>query len=346
MTESVTLSIDAMSGDHGHPVVVKAARLALKDHPELRLILVGDEPALKTSLAANRLAGEARVEVQHASEVVEMDELPSKALRGKKDSSMRVAVNLVKEGRAQACVSAGNTGALMGTARFVLKMLPGIDRPAIITAIPSVDGHTYMLDLGANAECTAEQLCQFAVMGSALVTAVNGIERPRVALLNIGEEEIKGNDVIRQAAGLISAAGLNYTGFIEGDHIFLDPVDVVVCDGFAGNVALKTGEGVAKLIGKFLKEEFTANWLHRLAAVAAYPALRNLGKRIDPRRHNGASFLGLNGIVIKSHGGADALGFANAIRVALEEVRKNVPARINALMAAMPAPAAPQAASL
>ena len=346
MTEPVTLSVDAMSGDHGHAVVVKAARLALHDHPELRLILVGDEAALRAALAENHLAGERRVTLQHATEVVEMDELPSKALRGKKDSSMRVAINLVKEGRAQACISAGNTGALMATARFVLKMLPGIDRPAIITAIPSVDGHTYMLDLGANAECSAEQLCQFAVMGSALVTAVNGIERPRVALLNIGEEEIKGNDVIRQAAGLIAAAGLNYVGFVEGDDIFLDPVDLVVCDGFVGNVALKTGEGVAKLIGKFLKEEFSANFLHKLAAIAAYPALRNLGKRIDPRRHNGASFLGLNGIVIKSHGSADALGFANAIRVGLEEVEKNVPARINALMAAMPAaPLSPKAAA-
>jgi glycerol-3-phosphate acyltransferase PlsX len=336
MTAPVTLSVDAMSGDHGHAVAVKAARLALQEHPELQLILVGDEAQLRESLAANRLAGEARISVQHASEVVAMDELPSKALRGKKDSSMRVAINLVKDGRARACISAGNTGALMATARFVLKMLPGIDRPAIITAIPSVDGHTYMLDLGANAECTAEQLCQFAVMGSALVTAVNGIEKPRVGLLNIGEEEIKGNDVIRQAAALIPAAGLNYVGFIEGDHVFLDPVDVVVCDGFVGNVALKTGEGVAKLIGKFLKEEFSANLLHRLAAVAAYPALKNLGKRIDPRRYNGASFLGLNGIVIKSHGSADPLGFANAIRVGLEEVKKDVPARISALMGALP----------
>jgi glycerol-3-phosphate acyltransferase PlsX len=331
--QPVTLAVDAMSGDHGHAVAVRAARLALAAHPELRLILVGDQAILAPALAAQRLAGDTRVTLQHATEVVAMDELPSKALRNKKDSSMRVAINLVKEGRAAACVSAGNTGALMATARFVLKMLPGIDRPAIITAIPSVDGHTYMLDIGANAECSAEQLFQFAVMGSALVTAVNGIERPRIGLLNIGEEEIKGSEVIRQAAGLIATAGLNYVGFIEGDHVFLDPVDVVVCDGFTGNIALKTGEGVARLIGKFLKEEFSANLLHKLAAVAAYPALRNLGKRIDPRRYNGATFLGLNGTVIKSHGGTDALGFANAIRVGLEEVEKGVPARISALMA-------------
>jgi glycerol-3-phosphate acyltransferase PlsX len=331
--QPVTLAVDAMSGDHGHAVAVRAARLALAAHPELRLILVGDQAILAPALAAQRLAGDTRVTLQHANEVVAMDELPSKALRNKKDSSMRVAINLVKEGRAAACVSAGNTGALLATARFVLKMLPGIDRPAIITAIPSVDGHTYMLDLGANAECSAEQLFQFAVMGSALVTAVNGIERPRIGLLNIGEEEIKGSEVIRQAAGLIATAGLNYVGFIEGDHVFLDPVDVVVCDGFTGNIALKTGEGVARLIGKFLKEEFSANLLHKLAAVAAYPALRNLGKRIDPRRYNGATFLGLNGTVIKSHGGTDALGFANAIRVGLEEVERGVPARISALMA-------------
>jgi len=348
MTEQVVLAVDAMSGDHGHAVAVRAAQLVLKDRTEgLHLILVGDEAVLRPSLAAHHLGGDSRVSVQHASEVVEMDELPSRALRNKKDSSMRVAINLVKEGRAQACISAGNTGALMATARFVLKMLPGIDRPAIITAIPSVDGHTYMLDLGANAECTGEQLFQFAVMGSALVAAVNGIDKPRVALLNIGEEEIKGSDAIKQAAALIQAAGLNYVGFVEGDDIFLDPVDVVVCDGFAGNVALKTGEGVAKLITKFLKEEFSANFLHKLAAIAAYPALKNLGKRIDPRRYNGASFLGLNGIVIKSHGGADAFSFANAIKVGLAEVRKNLPERISALMGTTLSaqPAAPKVAN-
>ena len=334
MAVPVTLAVDAMSGDHGHPVAVKAARLALKQYPELRIILVGDETQLKASLAANQLADEPRLSVQHASEVVEMDELPSKALRGKKDSSMRVAIDLVKEGKAAAAVSAGNTGALMATARFVLKMLPGIDRPAIISAIPSVAGHTYMLDLGANVECTADQLYQFAVMGSALVTAVNGIDKPRVGLLNIGEEEIKGGEVIKAASEMIKAGGLNYVGFVEGDDIFLDPVDVVVCDGFAGNVALKTGEGVAKLIGKFLKEEFTANWLHRAAALAAYPALKNLAKRIDPRLYNGASFLGINGIVIKSHGSTDEIGFAHAIGVGVHEVEQNLPGRISALLAA------------
>jgi glycerol-3-phosphate acyltransferase PlsX len=345
MTEPVTLSIDAMGGDHGLSVTVAASRLALAQHPELRLILVGDETRMRAGLAAAKLPQDSRVSLRHASETVEMHESPSKVLRNKKDSSMRVAIDLVKEGHAQACISAGNTGALMATARFVLKMLPGVDRPAIISAIPSTGGHTYMLDLGANAECSAEQLFQFAMMGSALATATDGIERPRVGLLNIGEEEIKGNEVIKQAAALISNSGLNYIGFVEGDGIFFNAADVVVCDGFAGNVALKTGEGVAKMIYQFMKEEFTSNLWHRIAAVAAYPALKSLGKRIDPRHYNGASLLGLNGIVIKSHGSADALSFANAIRVGLLEVEKNVPARISAMLgASLSAPVPAQAA--
>ena len=344
--EPVTLSIDAMGGDHGCAVTVAASRIALDQHPELRLILVGDETCIRTELSAHKTGADSRITVQHASEVVESNEPPSKALRNKKDSSMRVAIDLVKDGRAQACVSAGNTGALMATARFVLKMLPGVDRPAIISAIPSTRGHVHMLDLGANAECTAEQLFQFAVMGAALASAEDGIERPRIGLLNIGEEEIKGNDVIKQAAALISASGLNYVGFVEGDGIFFGAADVVVCDGFAGNVALKTGEGVAKMIYQFMKEEFSSNLWHRLAAVAAYPALKSLGKRIDPRHYNGASLLGLNGIVIKSHGSADALAFATAIRVGILEVEKNVPARISDLLAsALTAQPATQAAA-
>lgn len=245
---------------------------------------------------------------------------------------MRVAINLVKSGEAQAMVSAGNTGALMATGKFVLKTLPGIDRPAIVSAIPSVNGHVHMLDLGANAECTAEQLFQFAVMGSALITAMRGETRPRVALLNIGSEEIKGNDTIKAAATLLQASSLNYIGFVEGDGIFLSDVDLVVCDGFVGNVALKTGEGVAKMIRQFLKEEFTASFLHKAAAVAAMPALKALGKRIDPRHYNGATMLGLNGTVVKSHGSADVLGFSNAIRVGVREVQQDVPTRISHLL--------------
>lgn len=332
MAAPVVISVDAMSGDHGHVVAVDAALSLLREREDLQLVLVGDEVRLEASLKARKQAEHPRLRLQHASEVVEMDELPSKALRNKKDSSMRVAINLVKEGRAQAAVSAGNTGALMATAKFVLKTLPGVDRPAIISAIPSANGHVHMLDLGANAECTPAMLQQFAVMGSALVTAVYGIEKPKVALLNIGAEEIKGNDTIKAAAALLQASPLNYIGFVEGDGIFLSDVDVVVCDGFAGNVALKTGEGVAKMIYQFIKEEFTANLLHKLAALAAMPALKSLGKRIDPRNYNGASFAGLNGIVIKSHGSADAVAFAHAIRVAVREVEKNVPARISQLL--------------
>lgn len=324
-----------MGGDHGHAVTVDAALLALKAHQELQLLLVGDEAQLSAALQQRRQSADPRLQIVHASEVVGMDESPSKALRNKKDSSMRVAINLVKEGRASAAVSAGNTGALMATAKFVLKTLPGIDRPAIVSAIPSVNGHVHMLDLGANASCNSEQLFQFAVMGSALVTAVYGIEQPRVALLNIGEEEIKGSDTIKQAALLLQQSSLNYIGFVEGDGIFLSDVDVVVCDGFVGNVALKTGEGVAKLVYQFMKEEFTRNLLTKAAAIAAMPALKALGKRMDPRHYNGASFAGLNGIVIKSHGSADAVSFANAIGVALREVEKDVPSRISRLMSAV-----------
>ena len=332
MTAPVTLSIDAMGGDHGYPVIVEAALAALKAHPEVSLILVGDESTLAAALAERRHAHDPRLILQHASETVAMDESPSKALRNKKDSSMRVAINLVKEGRAQAAVSAGNTGALMATARFVLKTLPGIDRPALVPAIPSVNGHVHMLDLGANAECSAEQLFQFAVMASALINAVHGIERPSVALLNIGEEEIKGNEVIKQAAAMLQTSTLNYVGFVEGDGIFLKDIDVVVCDGFVGNVALKTGEGVAKMIVQFMHEEFTRSIGTKLAAIAAKPALKALGRRIDPRNYNGASLAGLNGIVIKSHGSADALAFGNAIKVALKEVEKDVPTRIAHLL--------------
>ncbi len=323
-----------MSGDHGYAVAVEASLRVLAEYPNLQLILVGDEAVLRKSLRSHHHADDPRLQIQPASEVVAMDESPSKALRNKKDSSMRVAVNLVKEKRAQAAVSAGNTGALMAIARFVLKTLPGIDRPALISPLPAIGGVTHVLDLGANADCTAEQLLQFAVMGSALVGALTGVERPRVALLNIGEEEIKGNDNIKAASAMLAASPLNYTGYIEADSIFLNPVDVVVCDGFVGNVALKAGEGVAKLMGHFMREEFTRSLPTKLVGLIARSVLRALAKRMDPRVYNGASFLGLQGTVIKSHGGADALAFANAIKVAIREVEKDVPARISRLLSA------------
>jgi len=324
-----------MSGDHGHGVAVKAAALVLRDRPQLRLILVGDEAQLKPSLAAHHLAGDARIAVQHASEVVGMHELPSKVLRTKKDSSMRVAIDLVKEGRAQACVSAGNTGALMGTAKFVLKTIEGIDRPAICAVLPTRNGQVYALDLGANADCTPEHLVQFAIMGSTLVKAVEGKANPTVGLLNIGSEEIKGNEVVKKASELLRSAPLNFYGNVEGDDIYKGTTDVVVCDGFAGNVALKTSEGLAKMLGDFLKEEYTRGLLSRLAAIVSYPVIRRFRRRVDHRRYNGAALLGLRGIVVKSHGSADRLAFSTALARAHNEASHGLLERIGEEIARM-----------
>ncbi|MDH5613806.1 MAG: phosphate acyltransferase PlsX, partial [Gammaproteobacteria bacterium] len=271
-----------MGGDHGVQVVVPAALQALKKLEGLRLILVGDEDKIRFELSKNRAEMD-RIEIQHASQQVEMDELPSQALRGKKDSSMRVAINLVKEGRADACVSAGNTGALMATARYVLKTLPGIDRPAIISAMPTIKGHTHVLDLGANVDSSADNLFEFAVMGSVLTSAVDNIASPSIGLLNIGEEEIKGNERIKEAARMLSGSSLNYVGFVEGDAIFKGDVDVVVCDGFIGNVALKSSEGVAKMITHYMKQEFSRNIFTKLMGLIAMPALKAFKSRVDPR---------------------------------------------------------------
>ncbi|KPK37166.1 MAG: phosphate acyltransferase [Gammaproteobacteria bacterium SG8_47] len=330
MDNLTTIALDAMGGDFGAEVVVPAALRVLGQHPHVRLALVGDETLLQESISRNGGQVGERLAVQHASQVVGMDELPSQALRTKKDSSMRVAINLVKSGDAQACVSAGNTGALMATARFVLKTLPGIDRPAICTALPNVKGGvTHVLDLGANVDSSADHLFEFAVMGSVLVTAVEGIDQPRVGLLNVGEEEIKGNERVKEAARLLTESTLNYIGFVEGDGIFTGEADVVVCDGFVGNVALKSTEGVAKMIAHFMRQEFKRNPLTYLAGLAALPVIRSLRRRIDPRAYNGASLVGLQGIVVKSHGSADAFSFANAIRVAYKETKNNVPERIS-----------------
>ena len=327
---TLTLALDAMGGDHGPHVVVPAALSVLAEQADLALILVGDKDAIAHELRANNAVVNDRLQIHHASQRVEMDEPPAQALRGKKDSSMRVAINLVKEGRAQACVSAGNTGALMVTARYVLKTLPGIDRPAIISSLPTMVGHTHMLDLGANIDSTAEHLFQFAIMGSVLVSAVDNIERPRVGLLNIGEEEMKGNEVVKSAARLLAATpDINYVGFVEGDDIYKGTVDVVVCDGFVGNVALKTSEGLAKMISHYMKQEFKRSLVTQLVGMLAMPVLKAFRAKIDPRQYNGASLVGLQGIVIKSHGGADTFAFANAIKEAVLEVRKDVPQRIS-----------------
>ncbi|MEY3830372.1 MAG: fatty acid/phospholipid synthesis protein [Pseudomonadota bacterium] len=320
---TITLAVDAMGGDHGPSVTIPASINALSKYDQLHIILVGDKELIQTELQKNKYTN-TRLSIQHASEVVEMDESPQSALKNKKDSSMRVAINLIKEEKAQACVSAGNTGALMATARYVLKMLPGIDRPAIASSLPSQKGTTYMLDLGANTDCTAENLLQFAVMGAMLVSSVTGNPKPSVGLLNIGSEDMKGNEVVRQAGELLRRSHLNFYGNVEGNDIFKGTTDVVVCDGFVGNVALKTAEGIAQLMGRFLTQEFKRNWITKSMAFVSLLVLNRFKKRLDPRRYNGASFLGLKGIVVKSHGGADSYSFFYAIRTAIEESKNNV----------------------
>ncbi len=324
-----------MGGDHGPGVTVPAALAALRSYASIKLILVGQRDALVPELQ-KQCAGESeRLSIHHASQLVGMDEPPAQALRTKTDSSMRVAINLVKTGGAQACVSAGNTGALMATARFVLKTLPGIDRPAIIATLPTIQGHVHVLDLGANVDCTAEQLLQFAIMGSILVSSIEDNPSPRVGLLNIGEEDIKGNETVKGAAELLRNSKVNYCGYVEGDEIYTGDMDVVVCDGFVGNVALKTSEGLAKMITHFMRQEFRRNILTKVAGLVSLPILKRFHRRVDPRRYNGASLAGLNGVVIKSHGGADALAFRYAIEEALNEVNKHFPEQISEKLESM-----------
>lgn len=325
----ITVAIDAMGGDYGPRVTIPAALALLKQDSELKVILVGLNDAIEAELRAQKSKLNSRLSIHHASELVSMDESPQSALKNKKDSSMRVAINLVKDGHADACVSAGNTGALMATSRFVLKTLPGIDRPAIAGVLPSKSGMTHMLDLGANADCTPEHLLQFAIMGSVLVSCVRNKPKPTVGLLNIGSEDIKGNEVVKQTAELLKASNLNFYGNVEGDDIYKGTTDLVVCDGFVGNVALKTSEGLANLMGSFLKEEFKKNPITKLMALISMPVLSAFRKRLDPRCYNGASFLGLRGIVVKSHGGADAFAFRHAIIKAVEEARSGVLERIS-----------------
>lgn len=331
----VTVAIDCMGGDHGPVVTVPAADRFLQQHPGAKIILVGRpevlEPAAADLLA--RFAG--RVSIRGASEVVGMDEAPAIAMRNKKDSSMRVAIDLVKQGEAQAAVSAGNTGALMAISRFVLKTLPGIDRPAIATILPTLKGQTYVLDLGANVDCTAEHLLQFGVMGAMLVAAIEHAERPSVGLLNIGEEAIKGNEVVKQAGELLRNSGLNFYGNVEGDDIYKGTTDVVVCDGFVGNVLLKTSEGLALMLSSALKQEFGRGVLSKMMAVVALPVLNRFKKRFDPRRYNGAALVGLKGVVVKSHGSADAFSFEQAIHRAAEAASNRLVDRISARMVAM-----------
>jgi len=329
-----------MGGDHGPHVTVPAALDFQSRVADVDMILVGKPEAIEAELKARGAAARDRLRVHATSEVVEMDEPPAQAMRYKKDSSMRVAINLVKSGEANAAVSAGNTGALMAISRFVLKTLPGIDRPAIATVLPnSKGGYTYVLDLGANVDCTPEQLMQFGVMGAMLVAAVAHKERPSVGLLNIGVEDIKGNETVKRAAELLRASGLNFYGNVEGDDIYKGTTDVVVCDGFVGNSLLKASEGVAKMITGFLREEFRRTPWNMLAALVATPVINALRSRMDPAKYNGATLVGLKGIVIKSHGSADARAFAHALESAVEEVRHNVPQRIAARMSEIMVPA-------
>jgi phosphate acyltransferase len=324
------IAIDAMGGDFGPSEIVPATAYILKKHADMAVTLVGKREELLREMEKYNLYESERISLLHTDEVVHMDDLPAIALRNKKNSSMRLAIDLVKNKQADACVSAGNTGALMAISRYVLKMLPGIDRPAICSVLPGLEGHTHVLDLGANINSSSEQLFQFALMGSELTCAVENIEYPSIGLLNVGSEDIKGDDRIKQAALLLSNSHLNYIGFVEGTDIFAGKVDVIVTDGFTGNVALKASEGVSKLIGHHVRKEFSGSFYGKLSAILTMPILKKIQKKIDPRQYNGASLLGLRGIVIKSHGSADRVSFASALGEARMEVANNVPERISA----------------
>jgi len=351
---TIKIAIDCMGGDHGPSVTIPAAVSFVNNEPEAELVLVGLEDVVRAELRKLRAEAHPRLSVRHASEVVTMDDALEVALRRKKDSSMRVAVSLVKDGAAQACVSAGNTGALMAVSRYVLKTLAGVDRPAICTLIPNQkDRPTYMLDLGANVDCEPQHLHQFALMGSVLVAATEGNARPTVGLLNVGEEDIKGNEVVKQTAVLLRAdhekGVLNFYGNVEGNDIFKGTTDIVVCDGFVGNVVLKASEGLAKFVKSTLTAELKRSWLGMLGALIARPALKAFSSRMNPSRYNGASLLGLRGLVFKSHGSADAYGFEWAIRRAFDAAKHDVLSRISRTIAdVMPqsvAAGAPAAAS-
>ncbi|MGC8519886.1 MAG: phosphate acyltransferase PlsX [Steroidobacteraceae bacterium] len=322
------VAIDVMSGDRQPREYIAGALVALAEQTDLTVLLVGERSLIERALLGQPTGLLERIEIVPASQVVDMDESPRAAVRHKKDSSMRVAVELVKSARAAACVSAGNTGALTAIAHFVLKTLPGVERAAIISAIPSAHGHTQMLDLGANAKATAEQLRQFATMGAIIARDIDGLAEPRIGLLNIGEEDMKGHELVQDAHALLAASGLNYVGFVEGDDIFSGDVDVVVTDGFTGNVALKTMEGVAALIAGRMRQEFHASWGDRLAGLAARRVLRRVGESLDPRRYNGACMVGLAGIVVKSHGSADRVAFCSAVITAARAARHGLTAHI------------------
>ena len=325
---TVSISVDAMGGDFGPKITVPASLNFLKSHPDASITLVGNESIIKKFLK-KPIESFDRLSIIHTAQFVTMDESPQSALKNKKSSSMRLAINLVKEGAADAIVSAGNTGALMATGRFVLRMLPGIDRPAIASFLPNQKGTSCMLDLGANADCTSHHLTQFAIMGSILSSVISKKKKPSVGLLNIGSESIKGNEVTKETYELLKKSHLNFYGNVEGNDIFKGTTDVVVCDGFVGNISLKTTEGLAKMFADFLGQEFKKNIGTKFLALFALPVLKAFKKRLDPRRYNGAAFLGINGIVVKSHGSADAFSFEHALMTAYEEANSKMIAKIS-----------------
>ncbi|MCX8515021.1 MAG: phosphate acyltransferase PlsX [Burkholderiales bacterium] len=317
---SIVLSVDAMGGDHGVKVIIPACLKFLKDHKEIKLVLVGDKDLITKHLKIHKKNYAKRIEIIHSTQVVEMDEAPQVAMRNKKDSSMRVAIEQVKLAKAHAVVSAGNTGALMAIARYVLRTMQGIDRPAIAKLLPTINGEVCVLDLGANVKSTPQQLLQFGIMGAQLMKAVTHKKNPTVGILNVGTEEIKGHEDVKIASDLLRKSSLNFYGNVEGDDITKGTVDVVVCDGFTGNVALKTIEGVAKMISLILKQAFNKSFISKIMAIIVFPILNKVKHRLDPRKYNGAVLLGLNGLVIKSHGGADEIAFYYALEQALHEV--------------------------
>jgi glycerol-3-phosphate acyltransferase PlsX len=325
---TVSISVDAMGGDFGPKITVPASLKFLKSHPDAHITLVGNESRIKNFLKKPIESFE-RLSIVHTTQFVTMDESPQSALKNKKNSSMRLAINLVKEGSADAIVSAGNTGALMATGRFVLRMLPGIDRPAIASFLPNQKGTSCMLDLGANADCTSHHLTQFAIMGSILSSVISKKKRPSIGLLNIGSESLKGNEVTKETYELLKKSHLNFYGNVEGNDIFKGTTDVVVCDGFVGNISLKTTEGLAKMFADFLGQEFKKNIGTKFLALFALPVLKAFKRRLDPRRYNGAAFLGINGIVVKSHGSADAFSFEHALMTAYEEANSKMIAKIS-----------------
>ena len=327
MNNYLTLSLDVMSGENDPDASILGALDLLSSREDIKLILVGDSESIKNKITN---ADQNRIEIIHTDEIIEMDDSPLDALRKKKNSSMRVAIDLVRDKKAQACISSGNTGALLAISKNSLKTIPTIDRPALMTSIPTKIGFVYILDLGANTLCSAEQLTQFALMGSTAAKEIKNIDKPRVGLLNIGQEEIKGNESIRDASLLISKTSLNYIGFIEPNNIVEDIADVIVTDGFTGNIVIKTMEGTVNLVSDYIREAFGYNFYNKLIGLMAKPVLRRFKTRLDPRHYNGALLLGLNGIVVKSHGGTDSYGFHHALLTAVDEIEKDIVSKLKA----------------